>query len=387
MFLCFLFFLDSTDQLHSTDPEEESLPRETPVIPWIVPFMTVFMFMGLMLKRSTEKVESLEKENQRLKAEVFRLKSKVYTDTILQSDKDVKFFTGLPSLTYFNKLHDLIAPYVRRRWTGFLARPKNIRNFKKVPARFGPERKISSKGEFLLTLMRLRLGLLGKDLAKRFSISESLCSRIFFAWLRATRKVVECMVEVEDQETIISCKPDRFRDLPDLHSIIDCTEIFIETPKDLFLQSATWSDYKHHNTIKILVACSPHSSVMFVSPAYLGRISDKALTLDCGYLDQLPMHSMIMADKGFNIGNECADRCISLHVPPGKRGQSQMSKACVAKTKKIANRRILIEQVIRRMKTFRILSQELPLSLVPHVDDIVMACAGLCNIHKPIYTD
>ena len=72
------------------------------------------MCKGLTLKRSRDKVETLEKVNQRLKAEVFRLKSKVYTDTILQSDKDVKFCTGLPSLSYFNNIHDLIAPYFRR---------------------------------------------------------------------------------------------------------------------------------------------------------------------------------------------------------------------------------------------------------------------------------
>ena len=64
--------------------------------------------------------------------------------------------------------------------------------------------------------------------------------------------------------------------------------LFIETPKDLQLQSATWSDYKHHNTMKLLVACTPNSSTGYVSPAYTGRISDKALTVDCGYLDNIP---------------------------------------------------------------------------------------------------
>ena len=30
--------------------------------------------------------------------------------------------------------------------------------------------------------------------------------------------------------------------------IIDCTEIFIETPSDPVIRASTWSDYKHHNT-------------------------------------------------------------------------------------------------------------------------------------------
>ena len=30
--------------------------------------------------------------------------------------------------------------------------------------------------------------------------------------------------------------------------IIECTELFIETPSDPALNAATWSDYKHHHT-------------------------------------------------------------------------------------------------------------------------------------------
>ena len=142
----------------------------------------------------------------------------------------------------------------------------------------------------------------------------------------------------------------------------------------MFLRCNSWSDHKHHNTVKLLVACAPNSKIIFVSKAYLGRISDKAITLDSGFLNMVPMNKMIMADIGFNISNECADRSISLHVPPGRRGKSQMSSACVAKTKRIANHRILIEQVIRRMKTFKILANEIPISLLSHVDDIVTVC-------------
>lgn len=125
--------------------------------------------------------------------------------------------------------------------------------------------------------------------------------------------------------------------------------------------------------------------VLFEHPSYNGRISDKALTIDCGYLDSVPPYSNIMADKGFNLTNECAERNLSIYVPPGRRGTSQMTTAAVSKTKNIANKRILIEQVIRRIKTFKIIQNELPISLVPHVDDILQTCSGICNLKKPIY--
>jgi len=33
---------------------------------------------------------------------------------------------------------------------------------------------------------------------------------------------------------------------------MDCTEIFIERPRNMELQASTWSDYKKHNTAKYL---------------------------------------------------------------------------------------------------------------------------------------
>lgn len=62
-----------------------------------------------------------------------------------------------------------------------------------------------------------------------------------------------------------------------------------------------------------------------------------------------------------------------------------MSAAAVKKTKLIANRRILVEQVIRRLKTFRILKNELPISALHHIDDVIHVCAALTNLKEPIY--
>ena len=39
--------------------------------------------------------------------------------------------------------------------------------------------------------------------------------------------------------------------------ILDCAEVYIERPKSLINQACTWSEYKHHNTIKFLVGISP----------------------------------------------------------------------------------------------------------------------------------
>ena len=62
-----------------------------------------------------------------------------------------------------------------------------------------------------------------------------------------------------------------------------------------------------------------------ISECYTGHISDKALTKESGFLDELPSYSSIMADKGFNLFDECTARYIHFIVPPGRGGASQMT--------------------------------------------------------------
>ena len=132
---------------------------------------------------------------------------------------------------------------------------------------------------------------------------------------------------------------------------------------------------------------APNSSIVYVSKAYTGRISDKEITVLTGFLDTVPPYSSVMCDKGFNISEECAARRITLYVPPGKRGMAQMGNEEVSKTNRIAKLRILVEQVIRRMKSFRILSTEVPISVIPNIDDILIICAALTNMKDPIFVD
>eukprot|EP00731_Ephydatia_muelleri_P019540 Em0012g365a len=50
-------------------------------------------------------------------------------------------------------------------------------------------------------------------------------------------------------DQVFGTQPIEFREkFPSTYAIIDGSEVFIETPSDLHLQSSTWSQHKHHNT-------------------------------------------------------------------------------------------------------------------------------------------
>ena len=88
--------------------------------------------------------------------------------------------------------------------------------------------------------------------------------------------------------------------------------------------------------------------------------------------------------RGFRISQECTARQLQLIIPPGRRGHTQMLPGQVLRTKEIAQLRILVEQVIRRLKCFRILSPELPPNLIGHIDDILVTCSAVVNVKEPI---
>ena len=129
----------------------------------------------------SEKVSKLEKKLQIMKKSCEC--SKPLYKTLL-NEKNISFFTCLPSIDVFKVIHDFVAPSVKQRWKGVsMLSTKVKKRFSKSPKTFGPQRKLGSEDELLLTLMKLRLGLLFRDLAARFKISAGLCSQIFHSWI------------------------------------------------------------------------------------------------------------------------------------------------------------------------------------------------------------
>lgn len=106
-----------------------------------------------------------------------------------------------------------------------------------------------------------------------------------------------------------------FSKYPRTRVIIDCTEIKIEKPSASSSQKVTWSDYKSHNTFKLLVGITPSGASSFISDLYSGAISDRAITIKSGLLEQLEPMDDVMADRGFNLRDLITKKKATLNIP------------------------------------------------------------------------
>ena len=181
--------------------------------------------------------------------------------------------------------------------------------------------------------------------------------------------------------------PKCFKDAyPTTRVILDCTEIFIEMPTSYRSQSATFSNYKHHNTAKGLVGIAPSGAVTFVSDLYAGRFSDKKVALDSGIYDLLEAGDSIMADRGFDIEEDLPQN-VGLNIPPFLNGKKQLSLQEENETRKIASVRVHVERAIERVKNYRILQTVFQLSMAPELNKIWVVCCYLVNFLPPLVTD
>lgn len=128
--------------------------------------------------------------------------------------------------------------------------------------------------------------------------------------------------------------------------IIDCFEVFIEKPTNLKARAQTFSSYKNHNTVKILIGITPQGTVSFVSEAWGGRTSDKFLTENCGILEKLISGDTVMADRGFTISESVGLKQGELVIPAFTKGKAQLDPVDVERSRGIANVRIHVERVI-----------------------------------------
>ncbi|CAH3144764.1 unnamed protein product [Porites lobata] len=226
-----------------------------------------------------------------------------------------------------------------------------------------------------------------KDLAYRFGVTEDQVNKIIKKGVKVMAKALRFLIVWPDKEATIRNMPKVFKrsiSYQKTRVIIDCSEIFIKRPTNLLARNITYSNYKHHNTMKFLVGITPCGAVSFLSKCWGGRVSDKELTLNSGFLDHLEYGDQVMADRGFLIKEELICRGASLVIPAFTKGKNQLKGTEVISSRKIANLRIHVERAIGRMKFYKILNSTWDLKLVESANDILLVVAALVNLQPPL---
>ena len=221
------------------------------------------------------------------------------------NDQKTKFYLGLPSYLMLIHVFNLLTPKISTT----------------------PMNALCQFQEFLLVLMRLKPNLPFQDLAYRFGGLASTATRIFYQWVPIMSERLDFLIKWPDRENLRKTMPLVFKQNfgNKVAVIIDCFEVFIDRPSSLIARAMTWSNYKHHNTVKFLIGITPQGVISFISKAWGGRVSDKYLTENSGILKNLLPGDIVLADRGFDIADSVGFHGARLYIPAFTRGKKQLS--------------------------------------------------------------
>ncbi|XP_075550809.1 uncharacterized protein LOC142584582 isoform X2 [Dermacentor variabilis] len=313
-----------------------------------------------------EQIEHLENENRHLLSEVGEVRNKlnkqILTEECLRENEDMlQFYTGSSNFSLLMALLEVLKE-------GMAHTNRDSLTFQ----------------EMLIFLIRLRLNVPLQDLAYRFNVSQSTVCRVVNKWIDVAFVRLSRAVKWPEPEELQRTMPMVFRQCfgTRLAVILDCFELFIERPSSFLPRSHTWSNYKHHNTVKYLIGIAPQGVITFISRGWGGRSSDKVITEKCGVLNNLQPGDYVLADRGFTIGDSVGLHCAKLAIPAFTKGKPQLSACEVEKTRKLANVRIHVERGIGLLRNkYRILKYTLPVEMLTSeengptvLDKIVFVC-------------
>ena len=239
--------------------------------------------------------------------------------------------------------------------------------------------------QMLMTFMRLRLGLVITDLSFRFQVSKTTCSKVINKWIDHLFIHLSFLQYWPTRKQINNTMPQDFKEMfPRTRVVIDCTELYTETPQSLANKSLMYSQYKTHMTWKALIGVTPNGVVSFVSDFWAGSISDKQIFIKSGIIDLCEKGDAVMGDKGFIISDITTPKGIDLIIPPKKDKAKQMPKKDIVLTRRVANCRIHIERHNERVKNFRVLNN-LTGTMKASVSKIWKLCNYLTALMPPLH--
>ena len=304
-------------------------------------------------------------------------------DSIKSNDKKMRFFTGL-TFIQFMALFTFLGDSVNNLIYWDSKKDKKLSSSEKTAGK--SNRKTEPIQEMFICLLRLRRGYNLFAISHFCNLSQTTVRTIFTTWLQ----LLFCHFDgirhlmFPDRSTLKKFAPSSFKAFKNVRCSIDCTEFFVEMPRDFAQQGNLYSNYKHHHTYKCLIAVAPNGAATFVSDLYEGSISDKDIFARCGILDYINPGDLVLADRGFTVTDLLNEKQAHLNIPAFLKGRTKLTPKEELLTRKIARARIHVERFNERLKKFRLISGRIPLNISHIANQAVFVASCLVNFQAPL---
>ena len=323
----------------------------------------------------------LEAAHQRIgELETALEKQTIYVQLKMKPNSSIRFYTGFPSFDVLVATFRALSPTAHNMYSWSQMQRLRNKGTRDVEGLRQTMQgcKLSLFDQFYLVLQKLRVGTLNQVLADNFNISQTTVSRVFISWVNFLYFMLGSICIWPSRAKIQKHMPTCFKSLyPDCRGIIDASEIKVQAPSSLVLNSEMYSSYKSHTTYKGNVI-SPSGEIIDISSLFEGSISDKELVKQSGLLPLLQPGDQIMADKGFVIQDLLTPLGCSVVMQQFSKGELQESK-------KIHNLRVHVERAIRRVKEFHFFDRVIPLTMAGSINQIWTVSCLITNFQGPLF--
>ena len=164
-------------------------------------------------EKMSSTVASLEKKAFDLEQQLMQLRKSLFSIEKLEKDESaVRFYTGFPNFASLHAVFEYFEPKLDHihYWRGPTSAYIADLHYQQTSSssKPGPLRTLSHLEEFVLVLMRLRVGLFLNDIADRFGISVGHASKIFTTWINFLFHELPLLFPFPSQECVRRDMPD-----------------------------------------------------------------------------------------------------------------------------------------------------------------------------------
>jgi len=235
----------------------------------------------------------------------------------------------------------------------------------------GRKPEMTSESGVCLCLVYLRQKPTFEILGLLFDVSRTKANNTFNYWIEILRDILPAsqLEEVKDDNQKYQ---ELRKSLCEYELIVDSAEQAVERPGDYQEQKKYYSGKKKMHTLKNQFIVLPGGrDIVDVCIGQLGKISD--ITLFRNNRDKLDIKQRFLGDKAY-IGEKL------ITTPYKKPKKAELSELQKQNNQELSSRRIGVEHLICRIKTFRVAGDRFRLARHRY-SQVIMAVCGLVRLH------